>query len=412
MRVPASVNKTLLIIGAGVESCEGIKIARSMGLRLIAADGDPDAPGFELADYPLNVSTYDAQLMATKAYELTRSGIEIDGVIAMCADVAMTVATVARKLSLPGLSIRSAEWVSDKLSMKERLRQKGVPIPRFERIYSTNSFGSLASDFGIPFVIKPVDSRGARGVQLIESEDQYRGAYKLARRESPTGRVMVEQYLAGPQISTETLIDRGVCHTLGFSDRNYERLLYTRPFMIENGGDAPSQLSGAEQRDVTKTAEQAALALGIDTGVAKGDMVMTAEGARVIEIAGRLSGGYFSTAQIPLATGVNFVRNAILLALGESLDPARLVVTKKRGVAIRYLWPAAGKIKSIAGLERAKNRSGVEMLSLAIKPGDTILPVTNHTQRAGFVIATGTDKMHAVRCAIDALNAISIEYAS
>ena len=405
------MNKTLLIIGAGVESCEGIKIARSMGLYTIVADGDPDAPGFELADYRLNVSTYDARLMATSAYELTRSGIAIDGVIAMCADVPLTVAIVAKKLLLPGLSIESAEWVSDKLLMKERLRKKGIPIPRFKRIYSTTAFDSLVSEFDKPFVIKPVDSRGARGVQLIESEGQYSGAYKLARRESPTGRVMVEQYLAGPQISTETLVDRGVCYTLGFSDRNYQRLHHTRPFIIEDGGDAPSHLSSAEKKDVTEIAEKAALALGLNTGVAKGDMVMTADGARVIEVAGRLSGGYFSTTQILLATGVDFIKNAVLLALGENLDPAQLVATEKKGVAIRYLWPPAGKIKSISGLERARKQSGVEMLSLTIKPGDTILPVSDHTQRAGFVIATGTDKLHAIKRAADALNSISIEYA-
>ena len=73
MRALASVNKTLLIIGAGTESCEGIKIARAMGLSLIVADADRHAPGFNYADYRLHVSTYDAAAM-TLYYDADGNG--------------------------------------------------------------------------------------------------------------------------------------------------------------------------------------------------------------------------------------------------------------------------------------------------------------------------------------------------
>ena len=46
--------------------------------------------------------------------------------------------------------------------------------------------------------------------------------------------------------------------------------------------------------------------MGITNGVSKGDMVLTDEGPKVIEIAPRLSGGWFSTDQIPIGLGDGF----------------------------------------------------------------------------------------------------------
>lgn len=400
----------LLAIGAGVEACEGLKIARDMGLSLVVADGNPEAPGFEWADHTLVVSTYDHVALVEACQALARQGVTLDGVIAMCADVPVSVAAVANAFGLPGLSPESAAWVADKLLMKRRLQAEGIPIPGFAQVDGPEAIANEARRLGLPIVVKPVDSRGARGVLLIDNEDQFQWAFSEAQNESPTGRVMVEEYLQGPQISTETLVDQGCCYTVGFSDRNYEWLDQTRPHIIENGGDAPTMLSLDHRQAVIETVEKAALALNINSGVAKGDMVLTTEGAKVIEIAGRLSGGYFSTTQIPLATGVNFVKQAIRLALGERLDPAAVTPGLERGVAIRYLHLPPGIIASVKGEAAAGGSPGVEMFRLFLSSGDEVEPLGNHTQRAGFVIATGPTKKEAIERAQQALARIQVHY--
>ena len=53
---------------------------------------------------------------------------------------------------------------------------------------------------------------------------------------------MIEKYIEGPQLSTESIIINGKCYTIGFSDRNYEYLNKFSPYIIENGGDLPSAL--------------------------------------------------------------------------------------------------------------------------------------------------------------------------
>ncbi|MDH0447855.1 ATP-grasp domain-containing protein [Shewanella sp. GD04112] len=404
------MNRTLLIIGAGIEACEGIKIAKAMDLKLIIADGNPAAPGLAMADWPIVASTYDGEAILAQARELMARGVTVDGVIAMCADVPLSVAIISNALGLPGLSLESAFWVSDKLAMKARLQAEGIPIPRFADVSDKSTLAERARAIGFPLIIKPVDSRGARGVQLIDNANGLEAACALAARESPTGRVMLEEYLSGPQFSTETLVDDGRCYTLGFADRNYEWLARTKPFIIENGGDAPTGVSPEIKAEVNATVERAAAALGIRQGVAKGDMVYTTQGAKVIEIAGRLSGGFFSTTQIPLSTGVNFIEKAIKLALGEHLSEAEVTPSRNRAVAIRYLDLQPGKVDAIHGEAAARASAGVEMLTLFIEPGSMIRPLANHTQRAGFAIASADDKHNAIERAKAALALISIEY--
>ncbi|MGI2153008.1 ATP-grasp domain-containing protein [Shewanella oncorhynchi] len=404
------MTKNLLIVGAGVEACEGIRIAKEMGLKLVIADGNPSAPGLAMADWPIIASTYDGQAILAEVKKLQTQGVNVDGAIAMCADVPLSVAIVSNSLGLPGLSLESAFWVSDKLAMKKRLQAEGVPIPRFADVSDKSILLKKATEIGFPLIIKPVDSRGARGVQLIEMASELDSAWVLAAKESPTSRVMLEEYLEGPQFSTETLVDRGRYYTLGFADRNYEWLPRTKPFIIENGGDAPTGVSANIKAEVIATVERAAAALGINQGIAKGDMVYTAQGAKVIEIAGRLSGGFFSTTQIPLATGVNFIEKAIKLALGEPLTTEEVTAKYQRAVAIRYLDLAPGRVRHIYGVSQANQAIGVEMLTLFIAPGSVIYPLTNHTQRAGFAIASADNKIDAIARAQAALAFIHIEY--
>lgn len=400
----------LFVIGGGVEACEGLKAIQHLGWPLIVADGNPDAPGFAYAARRVVVSTYDAVGMTHAALELLDQGVAIAGALAMCADVPVTVAHLTSALGLPGLPLAVAHRLADKLLMKRALQAAGVPIPAFAAVPGAQDLDAIAAELGLPMVIKPVDSRGARGVQRIDDPTQLQAAFESAARESPTGRVMAEAYLAGPQISTETLIDDGRCYTLGFADRNYEWLEQTRPFMVENGGDAPSSLTPDQQRAVIDTVEHAARSLGILRGVAKGDMVLTASGPKVIEIAGRLSGGYFATNQIPLATGVPFVEQAVRLAVGEALDPAVCTPSATQAVAIRYLSLARGTVAAVRGIDLARAMPGVALLQVFVQPGSVIGGLANHTQRAGFALCTGATKAQAIQRAQEALACIGVDY--
>lgn len=401
--------RTLWIVSGGVEAVPGIEHAKKMGLHVVVSDGDPNAPGFAAADDRVVASTYDVGATVAAAERYHRSVRSIDGVMAVASDVPLTVASVAEALSLPGVPVESARLSADKLAMKRRLAERGVPIPWFSPVDDLAHLRSLVVERGLPLVLKPVDGRGARGVLLLSERVDLAWAERQARSQSPSARVMVEQYLPGPQVSTESVLLDGEAVTPGFSDRNYDRLAAFAPYFIEDGGDQPSRLAPSDRRAVSACAEDAARALGVTRGTAKGDMVLTAEGPKVIEMALRLSGGWLCTDQIPLATGVDLLGAAIRIALGDSLDAGSLRPAVQRGVAIRYFFPPPGRVAAVRNVDRFARAEGVHRLRVFVKPGDVLEPVTNHTRRAGFVITTGADREEAVARARAVVEGVAIE---
>lgn len=398
--------KTLWVVSGGAEAVPGIVRAKEMGLHVVVSDGNPQAPGFGVADAAVVASTYNGDQTASmaRAFEATR---HIDGVIAMCADVPLTVATVAEALSLPGLPISIARMAANKLLQKEALVAAGVPTAWGVPVDSYHHFSELArSGKAQRYVLKPTDSRGARGVVQVTSTTDLRAAWAVAVAASPTGSVLFEAWLDGPQFSTEGFLPpRGPCALPGFLDRNYARLEEFAPHIIEDGATQPTLLTPEQRLEVETLHFKAAKALGF-YGFSKGDLVLTKDGPAVVEMAARLSGGWMSTLQVPLATGVDLVGAAIRYALGEEVDTVALQPKPLAAVAQRFFFPKPGKVLAV-DLPKVRPE-GLKKLVLP-QVGAVVRPTVSHPSRAGFVIMVGATRAEAVERAEAVVRMIGIE---
>ena len=403
--------KTLLIVSGGIEAADAAKRAKEMGHMVVVSDIDANAPGFAFADSCLIADVYGPAETAAAAERYSRKIRKIDGVLCVAADAPVTAATVAQRLRLPGLPVHVAELACDKLAMKKCFRSAGVAVPWFAEVATLQELQRIAVERGRDLVIKPVDSRGSRGVQRVAQVQDLAKAFLLARSYSPTERVMVEQYLPGPQVSTESLVTGGRCYTVGFSDRNYEYLERYAPFFIENGGDLPSQLPRETQDKVHALVARAASAMGITDGTVKGDIVIHQGEPYVIELAARLSGGFFCTREIPLNTGVDFIGAAIKVALGESVSETDMTPRRSVPVVQRYVFPKPGQVVGIHGAENARRIPGVAELVVTARIGDVIPPAGDKRPSGAMVLATGENREMALKAANDALALIRIETA-
>jgi len=396
-------------VGGGQEAVPGIKLAKSMGLRVLVSDVEHVAPGVFCADESLICSTYDVEKTLDQVLKYVDDNESINGVLSLGSDVPLTVATVASNLKLPGISIESATLASNKLLMKERFAAEKVSIPWFQKLKSSTELKNIVSQTSKEFVIKPVDSRGARGVLLVDKYSDHDWAFEESLSYSPTNQVMIEEFLDGPQVSTESLMVDGKCFTVGFADRNYEFMRKYAPYIIENGGDLPSHLPKNVQNEIHNLIESAAQALGIRNGVVKGDVVYHNGRPYIIEIAARLSGGYFCTHQIPLNTGINFVEKAIRQTLGETISPSELRPIRNRGVAQRYFFAPTGRVEKIEIPAWITHDPDIAFFELNISEGEIVPQVSNHTARCGNVITTGIDRNSAIAKAESVIAAIDIK---
>ncbi len=401
--------KTIMIIGAAEEHGLGIKAAHDMGLDVFVTDGNPDSPAFPIADAFAIASTYDAEATLDAAKRYTRNGGRIDGVLTLAADVPYTVAYVAENLGLVGIGIESALSASEKIRMKECFRREALPIPLFREVTDEKHLIGVAEEFGLPVVVKPVDSRGARGVQLIKKKEQLPAAYAKARNYSSAARVMVEEYLSGPQLSTEGFMLEGEACIPAIFDRNYHYLERFAPFIVEDGGEMPSRYSEQYRDEVHEVMKRAALALGITTGIIKGDFVIHNGRVKVIELAARMSGGFFATIATPTSCGVNLVEANIRLALGEKLNTTLLLPKWQRGAAIRFAFPMEGTVRAIRGWENVQQDPTCRYSHIFVKPGDRITPIRDHPSRPAVVVAEGETRQQAVTAAVRLMNQLQWE---
>lgn len=378
----------VICLGGGVESVPMVQRVQELGHRAIVVDGNPNAPAFKIADRCSVVSCYTSEAAIR---DLKIIGERYNAVLCCGVDAPVACAEIALKFGLPGLSVGGwggAIFGQNKLLQKEALHNSGMPVPRFSIVVP----GSRIE--GWMGVIKPVDSRGGRGVIRLLPGVYPVWSYEQAKAQSPTGQVMVEQWLDGPQLSTESVVQDGRVLFTAIGLRNYARLEEFAPYCIEDGFDEPYRPGTIWSLEVNEVIEKACAALGWyqnGAGTVKGDLVIHDGKLFVIELACRLSGGFFATHGHPLAYGVDFVGAAIRAALGEQLEMWQ--PGTRHHVSQRYVFPKPEDVgKTVTAIE---DDGVTNFHTWNIKVGDVVQPVTCHPARWGQVIATGQTAVEA-----------------
>lgn len=402
--------KVLLIIGAGDEQVPAYLLAKNRGYVVVGSDLNPNAPALKYADHVLIASTRDAEGTTKKAI-LFNAEIPISGVMTIANDVPYTVASVAQALGLPSLNLAAARNVSDKLLMKQCFASKSVACPWFVSIETAEELKNiLESDKSGKFVLKPVDGRGARGVLLLDSSCDVNWAINESRRWGESGRLILEKYIPGMQLSTESFIVDGKCYTPAIAERNYSRLDQFKPNIIEDGGTIPAPIDGSLKIAIDDLVLRGASALGITEGIVKGDIVINELGQpMIIELAARLSGGWFATHQIPAASGVDLVAVVMNHALGIPVSAASLSPSFSKATAIRYWYPPAGRILRITGEEQLKQTPGLIAYGFFRNPGDIQPEIKMHPDRFGYVIVGADNRDQALANVRRALDCVQVE---
>lgn len=399
--------KRLLIIGGGAEQISAYEIARKLGALVVGSDQNEHAPAREFADDWIVASTRDVEETIVQARAFHKNK-QIDGVVTIANDVPLTVASVAEDLGLPGGDLAPARITANKLTQFEAFRKYGVPTPETFVATTPDDVRQFVERHGFPIIIKPVDNRGARGVQRYTDSFDVDWAFDHARSNSQSGTVLVQKFINGYQVSSEGMVIDGRACIPMHSGRNYEYLDRFAPYVIENGGWLPGHISQDAWLDLDNCMQKAAEALGLKEGPIKGDLVLGPEGPIVLEIASRLGGGFASTHSIPATHGVDLAELVIRQALGEKIDPAALAIRRIGAAAIRFFLPQPGIVERIDGYDDLDALDWVLLKQMYVGAGDRIGDVTDHTKRAGCVIALGADIAEAEANVEIALKTVNI----
>lgn len=432
----SEVQRTLLVLGAGLMQRPAIEAARSLGCQVVVVDGNHQALCVPLADQFFPLDLKDKEGIKELALSLQSQG-RLHGVFTAGTDFSATVSYVGEACGFSVHSYQAALNASDKILMRRCFQGASVASPAFLEVASgtgADSIDQVAAAFpafgeDCPLVVKPVDNMGGRGCRLVYRRQDLELALEEAKRNSRSGRAIVEEYMAGPEFSIDALVYNGTVTICGFADRH----IFFPPYFIEMGHTIPTSLSQTNPQgylDLLATFVRGIKSLDLTCGAAKADIKLTPKGAMVGEIAARLSGGYMSGWTYPYSSDLFLTRQAAAIALG--LEPKELLVRRQpvaglpqdlpfavhqipslRHCAERAWISIPGRVKAVHGLSKEQNLAvpceGVKDVLVRSQPGDSVSFPRNNVEKCGNIIAVDSTWQEAATKAQAAVKTILLE---
>lgn len=400
------MEKKMMILGASALQIPAIKKAKALGYRIILVDYDENAIGFSLADVKLVVSTLDQE-------EVYRQALiyQPDVIITSTSDGPVrTAAYVNEKLGKqPDLSYEDSLCATIKSHMRNRLRENNVPIPEYYVVANFAEFHSAVEQLNGYCIVKPADNAGSRGVVLLEKkkngqweERELKEIYEYSKSNSRNGIIMVEEFMAGAEVSVEAMTIEGETHIITITDK----YITPPPYFVELAHCEPSRLEKEVQEQIKQITYQAVKAIGLKNGPSHTEIKVTPDGPKVVELAARLGGDFITSKLVPLSTGVDLVGASVELATGAEVD---IRPKWQKGAAIHFLQAKEGVIKNIMVAEEMWQLKGVEEVVIYKKAGDEVHGTKSSNDRLGHVITSGDTPEEAMEIGKKALELITIE---
>jgi len=409
--------KAIVILGAGHQQIPAISRAHFLGYNVVSPDLNPSAVGLKMVEYPLpGIDTHDPEAIISEIKKLMSDGVNVAGIIAMAVEASHSVSIVANGFGFKAVSIDAATKSRNKFERLKCWKNAGVPCPEFGIAENIDDAIQVSERIGFPVVFKPIDLAGAQGVVIIKNSEQAHGwfHYTFSKNRS---KILIEQYVEGSEHSSESLVHEGQIYTTGFSDRNYDTKFLYPPHLLENGDTTPTNLPKELYTKTIQTVEAAINALGIEVGVAKGDIIVTKAGEPImLEMAARVSGDYFAAYTAPLNNGTDIISALIQQAVGDEVNMDYLKWKHNKGVALRYIWPQPGEIVEIDGIQEAASLPGVKFIKWEpywseknIDIGTVLTKPTSHGERVASVLVSSETRSDAVKLADYIVEKIKID---
>lgn len=377
--------RDVFVVAGGSMSQRGlVESARSLGYEVCVIDGSPSAPLLATAEHAVHQSFAD---VGGVLESLREQELEPVAIATMGSDQAvLPTAQLADRLGLPGLSLQTAQAVSDKRRMRAAFEANGVPCAAGLEADNLDGLVSAWENLGPPLVVKPVDGSAQRGVTRVDSPGELAAAFERARKASRQGVVVAERYLEGEEYTINGFCLDGEYFAVTVTLR---RLHDPPPLGVCIAHVYPSGLPASLERAGFDVARAASHAVGLESGPSYVQVRLDGSTFSVIEVGARLGGG--KDAELAqLVTGFDGVTAALKGALGTLTrddllaDPAAQVAPHGQ---VRFVVAPPGRIVRLDS-SPALALDGVHEAGFYWPEGGVLPPLRSGAERLGYVLVT------------------------
>jgi biotin carboxylase len=203
----------ILILGIGNAQADALAYCKQRGVEVYACSSTSTGPGKQYAD---QFALIDIKNIAQIQKYVQANAIDL--VYSVGSDIAMpTFSTVSENLGLPCfISSETARICQNKVLMREHLGPDFSGNLSFKALRSPEEIRAWEI---FPCILKPVDSQGQRGVFLLKTKEDFYTYYPQSLKYSKSKTVIVEEYVAGQEISVNLHVRNGEILFFQTSDR-------------------------------------------------------------------------------------------------------------------------------------------------------------------------------------------------
>jgi biotin carboxylase len=381
-----------------------LEAAERLGLEVTIAS--EEASAFEGAnpDGLLTLDFRDPAACARRIAELSPR-LPFAAVVGVDEETAVAAAAISAVLGLPANPPAAAVAAWHKPTLRRRLSAAGVPTPAHAVFSRGEDASAIAARTRYPCVLKPSFLSGSRGVIRADGPDAFIAAWDrigrlldepgVASRGGKLSReIVVEDFVAGPEVAVEALLRQGALTILALFDKPDP---LDGPFFEETIYVTPSRLPGPDQRRIGDVVAAGARALGLSEGPVHAEVRCGDSGPWIIELAARSIGGLCARA-LRLRTGMSL--EELILASALRLPVPTLERERLAAGVMMIPIPRAGVLEAVGGIEAAKAVPGIVEVSLSAHVGQRLVPLPEGSRYLGFLFSraeTPEDAERALR---------------
>jgi hypothetical protein len=185
-----------------------VKALKEVGATVTAiGEGSKDSLSGDLRQWLSHYEQVDSVVnegAVLRAAKFIHSKKRIDRMEAVVEAHIMSTAKVREVMGIQGTSVKTSWLCRDKPSMKQALREAGVPCAQSAAANSVEDVIAFAKQVGFPLIIKPRDGAGASGTSRVNSiADIHRAAAELGLDRGRS--VAVEEFIEGHEGFYDTI---------------------------------------------------------------------------------------------------------------------------------------------------------------------------------------------------------------
>jgi biotin carboxylase len=259
----------------------------------------------------------------------------IDGFIATVDALVLPVARIAEELGIPFTTSHGALTAKLKHKCREKLAIAGVEATRYRIVTELTQAIAFAKETGYPVVLKPVCGSASEGAHVLAGEASLCSLFPQLQVGCGTYQagILIEEYLSGKFVSAEIGISHGRILPFAVS----ERKTWHKHEALELGATIPANITRAEYDAVMEFAARVIHAVDLRLGVFHIEIMLGANGPRLIELNPRLMGSCMPNL-FYLAGGGDLFEMLVRIYLNEEID--RTNIAFKKFATVRWFGAA------------------------------------------------------------------------